>query len=362
MLVQKIDYKPIPRKQIEGKRLYETPTGHAVPSVTTILDKTKPEEAREALKAWRKAVGYQRAQAITTEAANRGTRMHKYLEDYVKDGALREPGTNPYAQQSNKMASIVIEKGLCNVNEFWGTEVALYFPQIYAGTTDCVGIHLGDEAILDFKQTNKPKTEERVLDYYMQLAAYAEAHNEVYGTNIKKGVVLMCSQAFEYQEFVLEGRKFEKYRKEWWKRVEEYYTIAMQINTYMKITIVALILLTLGGCALPQKYDNNEFEIWVRMLVSAHELKSDCATATKADIQHRLTSMYTETQVAKYYAAYTPNNPEVSKSADIILNDIVELHNFYRNNDHNVTYCERKADLLARKIDAISQVVPGKKR
>ena len=49
MLKQRYNYEPINRKTIEGKRHYATPGGNAVPSVTTILDKTKPEEKRKAL-------------------------------------------------------------------------------------------------------------------------------------------------------------------------------------------------------------------------------------------------------------------------------------------------------------------------
>lgn len=226
MLVDRFDYTPISRKQVEGRRLYQTPTGDAVPSVTTILDVTKPEEDRLALENWRKAIGHRKAREITTEAANRGTRMHKYLEKFVLEGwAMPTPGSNPYAMQANRMATIIADRGMCNVSEVWGVEVPLYFPQIYAGTTDCVGIHSGDEAIIDFKQTNKPKTLERVRGYFKQLTAYAEAHNEIYGTNIKKGVIMMCSKDFEYQEFILELKDWDHYRNEWWKDVEKYYTM-----------------------------------------------------------------------------------------------------------------------------------------
>ena len=136
---------------------------------------------------------------------------------------LKETVSNPYAQQSLDMAKIVIKEGLKNVDEYWGTEVALYHPEIYAGTTDLVGVHGGDDAILDFKQTNKPKKREWVEDYFLQLCAYAEAHNKVYGTKIRKGVVLMCSKEFQYQEFIIEGEEFDKWRNKWWSRVEEYY-------------------------------------------------------------------------------------------------------------------------------------------
>lgn len=225
MIIERFNYKDLSRKQVNGRRLYNTPDGDAVPSVTTILDKTKPREVVEALANWRKAVGHQKAKEITHEAACRGTRMHKYLENYVNDGGvLATPGSNPYAKQANKMADQIVRNGMCHVDEIWGMEVSLYFPGIYAGTTDMVGVHHGDEAIMDFKQTNKPKTEERVQDYYIQLTAYAEAHNEVYGTNIRKGVILMCSKDYEYQEFILEGDRWDEYRKKWWVRVEEYYT------------------------------------------------------------------------------------------------------------------------------------------
>ena len=232
----KFDYTPIPRVLVEGKRFYATPDGKNLPSVTTILDKTKSEESREALNRWRRSVGAEKAQQITTEAANRGTRMHTYLEDYVKTGEIKERTSNPFSWASHAMAHVVVEKGLKNVNEFWGIEVPLYFPGIYAGTTDGAGIHLNEEAILDYKQSNKPKRREWIEDYFVQLCAYAEAHNEVHGTRIRKGVILMCvkpdvDEQFniikppEYQEFVLEGAEYDKYRDLWWRRVEQFYLL-----------------------------------------------------------------------------------------------------------------------------------------
>jgi hypothetical protein len=225
LLINKYNYKPLTRDESTGKRLYATPDGFKVPSVTTILDKTKPAEAREALANWRKAIGEQKAQQITTEAASRGTRMHKYLEDYIKGEPLKESVSNPFAEQSLKMAKIVIEQGFSKVNEVWGSEVPLYFPELYAGTTDCCGIHEGEEAILDFKQTNKPKKREYIDDYFIQLTAYAMAHNEVHGTNIRKGVILMCSKDYEYQEFILEPKDFDYWTDRWCQRVSEYYQV-----------------------------------------------------------------------------------------------------------------------------------------
>ena len=223
LLISKYTYTKLSRDESSGKRLYATPDGSKVPSVTTILDKTKPAEAKEALARWKKSVGEKKAQEIVTEAASRGTRMHTYLEDYIKGETLKESVTNPFAQQSLDMAKIVIDKGFPKISEVWGSEVPLYFPGLYAGTTDCCGIHDGDESILDFKQTNKPKKLEWIGDYFLQLTAYAMAHNEVHGTNIRKGVILMCSKDYAYQEFIMEPKDFDYWTEEWCKRVEQYY-------------------------------------------------------------------------------------------------------------------------------------------
>jgi len=207
----------------EGRR-YATPDGEKLPSVTTILDATKPEEAKKALREWRKRVGEKQAQQITTEAAGRGTRMHKWLENYIKTGKTGEPGSNPYSIQSHKMAQTIIYQGLSQCNQYWSTEVSLYFPQVYAGTTDLVGIHDGSECIMDHKQSNKLKKKEWIGDYFLQLAAYANAHNEVHGTKIRKGVIFMCTADNIYQEFLIEGNEFDHWSNEWFKRLEQYYT------------------------------------------------------------------------------------------------------------------------------------------
>lgn len=223
-IINKFPYIEMQKEATTEGRKYVAPDGSRLPSVTTILDATKPIEAKKALIEWRRRVGEQKAKEITAEAAGRGTRMHKWLENFVLNDDTGQPGSHPASQQSHRMAHTVIKNGLTNCDEFWGTEVALYFPQIYAGTTDLVGIHNGSEAIMDFKQTNKPKQESWITDYFLQLVAYAECHNEVYGTYINKGVIMMCSADNQYQEFVLEGNKFKTYGDMWWKRVEEYYT------------------------------------------------------------------------------------------------------------------------------------------
>ena len=233
MINKKFDYIPLSRETLDGKRHYCLPDGSKVPSVTTILDATKSEEKKQALAGWRKRVGEANAQAITTEAANRGTRMHAYLEQYILSDDLKPLPTNPYAHPSWYMAAEVILKGLQNVDEFWGTEVPLYYSGLYAGTSDCIAVWKGRPAILDFKQTNKPKKREWIEDYFLQLAAYAQAHNATYGTEIRDGVILMACQPSlledstystpQYIEFEVSGAEFDHWTAEWTKRVELYY-------------------------------------------------------------------------------------------------------------------------------------------
>ena len=220
LLVKKFDYKELKKESKEGKRLYACPDGNHVASVTTILDKTKDKTA---LIEWRKRVGEQKAQEIVTEAASIGTRMHKFLEDYVETGEWTHAGSNPYSQQANNMATVIKDNALANINEIWGSEVSLYHPKIYAGTTDLVGVFNGVESIMDFKQTNKPKKEEWVDDYKLQLTAYALAHNEIYGTNIQEGHVFMCSRDGQYQQFDLWPDDFKAWESKWWDRVYMYY-------------------------------------------------------------------------------------------------------------------------------------------
>jgi genome maintenance exonuclease 1 len=232
MIISRYDYTPLEKESVEGKRHYALPDGSKVPSVTTILEKTKPEEKKRALQEWRNRVGHERAQQITTEAANRGTRMHTYLERYVKSDDIGELPSNPFAQPSWFMAAKVILEGLQHADEYWGSEVPLYYSGLYAGTTDLVGVWKGAPAIMDFKQTNKPKKREWIEDYFLQLAAYAEAHNDTYGTDINTGVILMCAKpATEhedpvYQEFVLEPTDYAYWRDQWMRRVELYYLMS----------------------------------------------------------------------------------------------------------------------------------------
>ena len=221
--VERYQYKPCQQinDPVTRKRVYLTPDGEKLPSVTTILSATKDMTH---LNEWRDKVGHAKAQQITTEAAGVGTAMHGNLERFLC-GLERQPGNNPVHVQANKMADVIIDKGLSKMNEVWAMEQSLYFPGLYSGTTDLVGVYEGEPAVCDHKQTNKPKKAEWVEDYYIQLVAYILAHNEVYKTDIRRGVIFMCSRDLQYQQFDLTKDTFNKYEDMWLGKVEEYYAL-----------------------------------------------------------------------------------------------------------------------------------------
>jgi len=213
-------YPKTQREKIEGKRHYVFDT-EKLPSVTTILDATQPEEKKKSLAEWAARIGEEAAEKIKSEAAVRGTAMHKILEKYVlEEGYVDQTNVG---KQAHNMAIQIIQNGLSDVTEYYGTECTLYYPGLYAGQTDLVGIHKGQDAIIDFKQSNKPKRPEWIGDYKLQLAAYAMAHNILFNTQITKGVVMMCTKDNYYQQFVIEGEEFKQSMHNFLRRVDEYY-------------------------------------------------------------------------------------------------------------------------------------------
>ena len=213
-------YPKTVREMVEGQRHYIL-NNEKLPSVTTVLKHTESAEKRESLAAWRERVGEAEATRIVDSAGARGTAMHKILEKYILGECYLDETS--VGKEAHNMATQVINSGLSNITEYYGTECTLYYPGLYAGQTDLVAIHKGEDAIIDFKQTNKPKKREWIEDYCLQLAAYAMAHNFIYKTKITKGVVMMCSKDNYYQEFVIEGAEFQKYKHNFLRRVDEYY-------------------------------------------------------------------------------------------------------------------------------------------
>jgi genome maintenance exonuclease 1 len=215
---ERFDYPEL--KRIDGpSRKYAVPTGEKLPSVTTILSSTGDKTA---LIEWRKRVGEDEANRISKESTGLGTLVHRHVECYLL-GMDRPVGNNPVHILARSMSNCIIEQGLAKVDEVWGMECNLYYPGLYAGTTDLVGIYDGKEAVMDHKTSKALKKPEWMEDYFIQTAAYALAHNEVYDTNIERGVLFMAARDGKYQTYIIEGQNFKDYTNKWLKRVEDYY-------------------------------------------------------------------------------------------------------------------------------------------
>ena len=202
-----------------GPRTYDV-DGNRLPSVTTVLGQTKDLSF---LYKWQARVGKEEAERIKTTSANRGTSMHKYLENYVLNTGYED--LTEMGQLAKTMAQKVIDVGLAPVDGYFGSEVTLYYPGLYAGSTDLVGLHNGKESIIDFKQSNKAKRSDWIEDYYMQIAAYAMAHDHVHGSNIQQGVIMICTPDLYYQEFKIEGLQLRKWKHEFLKRLDQYFEL-----------------------------------------------------------------------------------------------------------------------------------------
>jgi len=216
-------YNYIDGKQITdpdtGKRVYEI-SSYRLPSVTTILGATKNTEF---LTKWKAKVGEVEADRIKNVSSARGTSMHKFLESFVTGVGYDD--LTELGQAARPMAEKIMEIGLAPVEEYYGSEVTLHYPGLYAGQTDLICNHNGMETVVDFKQANRPKKQEWIEDYYLQIAAYAMAHDYVYGSQIKQGVIMVCTPDLYYQEFKVEGAELRRWKHAFLKRLDMYHDL-----------------------------------------------------------------------------------------------------------------------------------------
>jgi len=231
-------YQYISGKQITdpdtGKRVYEI-SSYRLPSVTTILGATKNQEF---LKQWKAKVGEKRAEEIKNLSSRRGTAMHKFIESYV-DGVGYDDLTG-LGQEAKAMAQKVIDVGLAPVEEYYGSEVTLYYPGLYAGSTDLVCSHNGLDTIIDFKQSNRPKKEEWIEDYYLQIAAYCMAHDYVYGSNIRQGIIMVCTPDLYFQEFRFTDHELRRYKHMFLKRLDMYHELKFDEKEQAQVPLKGL--------------------------------------------------------------------------------------------------------------------------
>ena len=215
--LERYNYVRVPRSDDEGNRTYDV-QGAKLPSVTTILSRTKDQGF---LKKWKAKVGEDKAEIIKNISSKRGTSMHKYIEAFILGRGYED--MTSLGQQAKTMAHKVIEMGLTPVEEYYGSEVTLYYPGLYAGSTDLVCVHNEMDTIIDFKQSNSPKRKEWIQDYYMQIAAYAMAHDYIHGSTIQQGIIMVCTPDLYMQEFRFQGAELRMWKHKFLARLNEYY-------------------------------------------------------------------------------------------------------------------------------------------
>ena len=197
----KFNYPDMITVAFNGMRFYETPTGKYYPSITTVLGGTMSEEKTKALTNWRNSLGAEKADKHTQRAADRGTAVHLMAERYLKkEDLIQGDKFNPADISSFNSLKLKLNK----ITEVYGQEVALCSDILeVAGRCDVIGIYNGKESIIDFKTSDRLKSKKEVEDYNLQLLFYALSHNEMFGTDIDTGVILMTSAGGFPQEFIV---------------------------------------------------------------------------------------------------------------------------------------------------------------
>ena len=226
---------------IQGKQITDHGTGTRVydidnsrlPSVTTILGATKNTEF---LKKWKAKVGEAEADRIKNHSSKRGTSMHKFIESHVTGVGYDD--LTAIGQEAKPMAQKIIEIGFTPIEEVYGSEIMLHYPGLYAGSTDLVCLHNDMETIIDFKQANRPKKEEWIEDYFLQIAAYALAHDYTHKSQIRQGVIMVCTPDLYYQEFKIQDEALRSWKHTFLKRLDMYHELKFdekeQANVNMK--------------------------------------------------------------------------------------------------------------------------------
>ena len=186
-----VDIDQLKRKNTENGRRYLTPSGALYPSVTTILShKSKPY-----IDAWKKRIGHAAANKISTQAANRGTTIHKLVEHYLNNEEQKEQDGLLTLDFSNKEMYLNMKDLLSDIDNIRALEATLYSDHLrLGGQADCIAEYKGRLSVIDFKTSNKKKTRSQCYNYFMQCSAYAIMFEERTGIPVDQSVILMTQQ------------------------------------------------------------------------------------------------------------------------------------------------------------------------
>lgn len=190
------NYPSLSTTTFNGQRWYVAPNGKAYPSVTTVLGGTMSKEKEQSLDNWRRSLGAEKANQVSKNATDNGTVLHTIIERYLKKEELYTPIKGYEILPQNKSAFNAIKNKLDKIEEVWSIEEAMYSEILeLAGRCDCVGVYKKRPCIIDFKTAGRIKNDKDIEDYKYQLAAYAIMHNELFGTTISDGTILMVADS-----------------------------------------------------------------------------------------------------------------------------------------------------------------------
>ena len=220
MIANLYQYPELTRVEKNDVRYYQDSLSNLVPSVTTILSATGDHSG---IDAWKRRVGSKTAKAVVDEATTIGTAVHLAIENYLYGKEWEQFTDDKMGMLAHQIAKRFICDCLGDIDEVWGLESGLVLDGLYAGTADCIGIFRGKPTIIDFKTAKKIKRKDWIEDYFLQGAAYANAHNVMYKTNIESIAILMVDRDLLFKEFLVNSKEFNSYTEKWKKRLIGYY-------------------------------------------------------------------------------------------------------------------------------------------
>jgi hypothetical protein len=191
---------PLKSIQHDGKRFYLTPEGGIYPSMTTVLGELK----KDVINKWRKRVGEEEANRISTQAARRGTNVHTMCEDYINNHDWYAKRRMPNEiEMFNSIKPILDER----ITDVVAQEVAMWSHHLnLAGRVDCIAKFDGKLSIIDFKTSSKPKKEEWIDNYFMQEAGYAIMYEELTGVPITNLVTIIAVEGGQEPQVFVQHR------------------------------------------------------------------------------------------------------------------------------------------------------------
>ena len=220
MIANLYQYPELTRVEKNDVRYYQDSLSNLVPSVTTILSATGDHSG---IDAWKRRVGPKTAKAVVDEATTIGTAVHLAIENHLYGKEWEQFTDDKMGMLAHQIAKRFICDCLGDIDEVWGLESGLVLDGLYAGTADCIGIFRGKPTIIDFKTAKKIKRKDWIEDYFLQGAAYANAHNVMYKTNIESIAILMVDRDLLFKEFLVNSKEFNSYTEKWKKRLIGYY-------------------------------------------------------------------------------------------------------------------------------------------